>query len=100
MNELNVMETQEPAIRFAVTPCDRPQEYWVSFYGPHAESHAIAFYYRVWRHSVVYYSDDNATIPVRYTELWEALDPTCPHGLSERLCADPINHYPRGYPYE
>lgn len=38
--------------------------------------------------------------PSRAQEEYEALnaetdeDPTCPHGLSEWLCADPVNHYP------
>ena len=30
--------------------------------------------------------------------LTEETDPTCVHGLSEWLCADPITHYPPDHP--
>jgi hypothetical protein len=29
-----------------------------------------------------------------WENLYELLYPTCDHGLSASLCADPINHYP------
>jgi hypothetical protein len=36
------------------------------------------------------------TLPVddKFSALIDYLYPTCPHGMSESLCADPINHYP------
>jgi hypothetical protein len=37
---------------------------------------------------------EDSPIDDRFARLINYLYPTCPHGLSESLCADPINHYP------
>lgn len=71
--------------------CDQRRSYKATFA---TEEQALAFVKARWSTHVCRPWDDE-TFPwdevPRLDELW---NPMCDHGLSQWLCADPVNHYP------
>jgi hypothetical protein len=66
-------------------------EYRVIFTGPNADAMAVAWI-KAHQSTHAIGADDDFDWQT-YPLTAEALNPTCEHGLSERLCAGP-NHYP------
>ena len=85
-----------PDIHLDVCVCATSHYYTVIFSGLHAEQMALDYITARGR-TPAFHTIDDHPIDHRYERLLDRLFPTCPHGLSERLCHNPIDpdgHYP------
>lgn len=80
-------------IHLEAVVCATSHYYDVIFEGPNAEGMALDYIDQRGRTHAFHVPDEHP-LPARYERLWDYLFPSCDHGLSLWLCADPINHYP------
>lgn len=73
--------------------CDQRRSYKATFA---TEDQALAFIApRGMTHAISEWDPENPTVTKENApRLFDRLYPTCVHGMSAWLCADPINHYP------
>lgn len=81
----------QTVIKLQATRCDTNATYTVTFC---TEAQAVEFYDRKKATHAFAECEDAPLTVAAAPSLLEALYPSCPHGLSLWLCADPINHYP------
>lgn len=80
-------------IALRATVCDRNQSYVVRF-----ATDAQAVEYIARKGSTHAFSElEEEPVPEDAAGTLEALYPSCHHGLSLWLCADPVNHYPADF---
>lgn len=77
-------------ISFMVSVCDNWGHRYRAYFS--TEEQAVDFVERKKSTCAIHTLPDHP-IDERFERLWEALDPTCPHGLSMSNCYDDLFHY-------